>query len=86
MAEFNETISISKDKLTDNRIDVISLMMACCLSPGGATARRVIRGGAVFINGDRITDESHMITKEMLRDGVEIRVGKKVCVKAVLDE
>jgi tyrosyl-tRNA synthetase len=86
MAEFNQHICVSKDKLANNQIDLISLMMACGISPGGATTRRLIRGGAAFVNGTKVVDENYIVKKEMLLEGVEIRIGKKICVKAVFAE
>lgn len=85
MTEINATISITKDQLRNNQIDIISLMMICGVSPGGATARRVIRLGAVSINGIQVTNETHAITEEMLQEGVVVQIGKKNFVKARLE-
>jgi tyrosyl-tRNA synthetase len=85
MTEVNEVVVVSQDKLTNSSIDIISLMMVCGISPGGATARRVIRFGSVFVNGNQVADESDIVTKEMLIEGVELRMGKKIHIKAVLN-
>ena len=78
------TTEISADKLTDGKIGILNLMVACGLAPSNKQARQLVQAGSVLINDEKISDPTFAVTEQMLKDGVKIRKGKKVFHKAVL--
>ena len=78
------TTEISADKLTDGRIGILNLMVACGLASSNKEARRLVEQGGVFVNDEKVPAASYAVTEDMLRDGVKIRKGKKAFHKAVL--
>ena len=78
------TTEIAADKLTDGKIGILNLMVACGLAGSNGEARRLVQQGGVFVNDEKVPDHTFAITQQMLSDGVKIRKGKKVFHKAVL--
>ena len=78
------TTEISADKLTDGRIGILNLMVACKLAGSNGEARRLVQQGGVFINDEKVPDHTFSITEAMLKEGVRIRKGKKIFHKAIL--
>ena len=78
------TTEITADKLTDGKIGILNLMVACGLAPSNKQARQLVEQGGVLVNDEKVPSAQFMVTEEMLKDGVKIRKGKKVFHKAVL--
>ena len=78
------TTEITEDQLTEGKIGLLSLMVACKLATSNGDARKNVAGGGVSVNDEKVTDVKFEVTREMLRDGVKLRKGKKVFHKAVL--
>ncbi len=78
------TTEIAADKLTDDAIGIMDLLILCSLTPSKSEARRLIAGGGVFVNDEKVTDFYMNITKDALTEGVKIRKGKKTFHKAIL--
>ena len=78
------TTEIAADKLTDGKIGILNLMVACGLAPSNKQARQLVEQGGVFVNDEKVPAATFAVTEEMLKDGVKIRKGKKVFHKAVL--
>lgn len=78
------TTEIIEDRLSDGNIGILNLMVACGLAPSNKQARQLIEQGGVFVNGDKVTAPTMLISREMLSAGVKIRKGKKVFHKAIL--
>ena len=78
------TTEISEDQLTDGKMGLLSLMVACKLATSNGDARKNVAGGGVSVNDEKVTDVKFEVTREMLRDGVKLRKGKKVFHKAIL--
>ena len=78
------TTEITADKLTDGRIGILNLMVACKLAGSNGEARRLVQQGGVFINDEKVPDHTFSITEAMLKEGVRIRKGKKIFHKAIL--
>ncbi|MBO5867457.1 MAG: tyrosine--tRNA ligase, partial [Oscillospiraceae bacterium] len=78
------TTEITADQLTDGKIGILSLMVACKLAGSNGEARRLVQQGGVFVNDEKVPDHTFAVTEEMLAVGVKIRKGKKVFHKAVL--
>jgi len=78
------TTEFSADQLTDGKIGILSLMVACKLAASNGEARRLVQQGGVFVNDEKVPDHTFIVTDQMLLEGVKIRKGKKVFHKAVL--
>jgi len=78
------TTEITADKLTDGKIGILNLMVACGLAGSNGEARRLVQQGGVFVNDEKVPDHTFAVTEAMLRDGVKIRKGKKVFHKAII--
>ena len=78
------TTEITEDQLTEGKIGLLSLMVACKLATSNGDARKNVAGGGVSVNDEKITDVKFEVTREMLREGVKLRKGKKVFHKAIL--
>ena len=78
------TTEIGTDKLSDGKIGILNLMVACKLAASNGEARRLVQQGGVFVNDEKVPDHTFAVTEQMLRDGVKLRKGKKIFHKAVL--
>jgi len=78
------TTEITADKLTDGKIGILNLMVACKLAGSNGEARRLVQQGGVFVNDAKVPDHTYTVTEEMLKEGIKLRKGKKVFHKAVL--
>jgi tyrosyl-tRNA synthetase len=78
------TTEIASDALTDGNIGIMDLLIACGLTPSKSEARRLIQGGGVFVNDEKVTDVYMSVSADALKDGIKIRKGKKTFHKAVL--
>ena len=78
------TTEITEDQLTEGKIGLLSLMVACKLAASNGDARKNVAGGGVSVNDEKITDVKFEVTREMLKEGVKLRKGKKVFHKAIL--
>ena len=78
------TTEITEDQLTEGKIGLLSLMVACKLATSNGDARKNVAGGGVSVNDEKVTDVKFEVTREMLREGVKLRKGKKVFHKAIL--
>ena len=78
------TTEIMADQLTDGKIGILNLMVACKLAGSNGEARRLVQQGGVFVNDEKVPDHTFAVTEAALKDGVKIRKGKKVFHKAVL--
>ena len=78
------TTEIPADKLTDGQIGILNLMVACKLATSNKEARRLVEGGGVFVNDEKVLAATFAVTEAMLKEGVKILKGKKVFHKPVL--
>ena len=78
------TTEITADKLTDGKIGILNLMVACGLAPSNKQARQLVEQGGVLVNDEKVPSAQFAVTEDMLKEGVKIRKGKKVFHKAVL--
>ena len=78
------TTEISQEQLSDGKIGILNLMVACKLAGSNGEARRLVQQGGVFVNDEKVPDHTFTVTAEMLMEGVKIRKGKKIYHKAVL--
>ena len=78
------TTQIGADKLSDGKIGILNLMVACGLAGSNGEARRLVQQGGVFVNDEKVPDHTFAVTEAMLQEGVKIRKGKKAFHKAIL--
>ena len=78
------TTTIAPEKLTEGKIGILNLMVACGLASSNKEARRLVEQGGVFVDDEKVPAATFVVTEEMLKNGVKIRKGKKVFHKAVL--
>ncbi len=71
------TTEISKDELTDNEIDVISLLVKSALAKTRSDGRRAIEQGGVSIDGEKISDVKAVVDADKLAEGILLKKGKK---------
>lgn len=79
------TTNITEDQLNDGSIGIMDLMVACKLVASKSEARRLVQQGGVFVNDEKIAAIDFTVTKDMLKDGVKIRKGKKTFHKAIME-
>lgn len=75
------TTNITEDQLNDGAIGIMDLMVACKLVASKSEARRLVQQGGVFVNDEKIAAIDFAVTKDMLKDGVKIRKGKRHSIK-----
>ena len=78
------TTEIAADQLTDGKMGILNLMVACKLAASNGEARRLVQQGGVYVNDEKVPDQTYSVTEDMLKNGVKIRKGKKIFHKAVL--
>ncbi len=78
------TTAIDSQSLTDGKIGILNLMVACGLAASNGEARRLVQQGGVFVDDEKVPDHTYAVTQEMLQKGVKLRKGKKVFHKATL--
>ena len=78
------TTELTEEQLTDGKIGLLSLMVACGLVSSNGDARKNVAGGGVSVNDEKVTDTKFEVTRDMLQQGVKLRKGKKVFHKAIL--
>jgi len=77
---------ITKDGLDENK-KVIDLLIFCGLTASRGEGRRLIAGGGLSINGEKVTDEFKEIRPDDFDGGeILIKKGKKVFHKVKLAE
>ena len=78
------TTEITEDQLTDGKIAVLDLMLACGLIPSKGEGRRLVQQGGVMVNDEKVANIDVSFTGEQLKEGLKIRKGKKVFHTAIL--
>ena len=78
------TTELTEDQLTDGKIAILDLMLACELIPSKGEGRRLVQQGGVMVNDQKVSSIDESFTGEQLREGLKIRKGKKVFHKAIM--
>ena len=78
------TTELTEDQLTDGKIAILDLMLACQLIPSKDEGRRLVQQGGVMVNEEKVESIDASYTAEQLKEGLKIRKGKKVYHKALL--
>ena len=78
------TTELDESALTDGRIAVLDLLLACGLVPSKGEGRRLVQQGGVVVNDEKVANIDVAFTAEQLKAGLKIRKGKKVFHKAIM--
>ena len=78
------TTELAEAQLTDGKITILDLMLACGLVPSKGEGRRLVQQGGVMVDDEKIDSIDACFTAEQLKAGLKIRKGKKVFHKAIL--
>ena len=78
------TTELTEDRLTDGKIAILDLLLACKLIPSKSEGRRLVQQGGVFADDEKVASIDVTFTAEQLKTGIKLRKGKKVYHKAIL--
>ena len=68
----------AEDFADDDTIDLITMLIKAGLVPTRSEGRRAIEQGGVSIDGEKITDVKHTVSKDAFSgDGLVLKRGKK---------
>ena len=82
--EHMPTTELAESQLTDGKINVIDLMLACELIASRGEGRRLIQQGGVAADDIKVDSIDAAFTAEQLKNGLKLRKGKKIFHKAIL--
>ena len=72
------------DNVPEEGLPLLDAMVIAKLITSKGEGRRLVEQGGVSVNGEKVTDVYFVLTKEMLKEGVKVKKGKKVFQKIVL--
>jgi tyrosyl-tRNA synthetase len=78
------TTTLSEAQLTDGKIGIMDLLVACELAPTKSEARRLVQQGGITVDEAKVDSIDYAVTADRLKDGVKIRKGKKVFHRATM--
>ncbi len=78
------TTAFAEEDLEDGTIGILNLLVKTKLAPSNAEARRLIQGGGISVDDEKITDPTHRVTKDQLKGHIVIKKGKKIYHKVTL--
>ena len=78
------TTELTAEQLTDGKIAILDLLLACKLIPSKSEGRRLVQQGGVFADDEKVASIDVSFTAEQLKNGIKLRKGKKVYHKAIL--
>ena len=78
------TTELTEAQLTDGKIAILDLLLACKLIPSKSEGRRLVQQGGVFADDEKVASIDVAFTADQLKTGIKLRKGKKVYHKAIL--
>ena len=78
------TTELTAADLADGKIDLITVLTLCKLATSRSDARKLIQGGGITVNDEKVMTFDLSYSSEQLREGLHIRKGKKIHHKAIL--
>ena len=79
------TVEVTETDLTEDGMDIISLLMKAGLVSSRSEGRRAVEQGGVSVNGEKVQDFKEVIAKEQLAgEGIVLKRGKKKFCKVTL--
>ena len=74
-----------QEKILDDQVNIIDLIIMSKLETSKSEIRRLIKGNAIKINSQTISDEKLLITKSLFKDNlIKLSLGKKKHIKVEL--
>jgi len=74
-----------QEKILDDQVNIIDLIVMSKLETSKSEIRRLIKGNGIKINGQTISDEKLLITKSLFKDNlIKLSLGKKKHIKVEL--
>ena len=85
-SEHMPTSELSAEDFTDDKIDIVTLLVKAELAKTRNEGRRAVQQGGVSVDGEKITDPKYAVEKAAFgEDGIVLKKGKKnfkkICVK-----
>ena len=85
-SEHMPTSELSAEDFTDDKIDIVTLLVKAELAKTRNEGRRAVEQGGVSVDGEKITDSKYAVEKAAFgEDGIVLKKGKKnfkkICVK-----
>lgn len=65
---------------------LLNLMVAAGLTTSRSEARRLVEQGCICIDGEKINNVNHVVSKEKLLAGIKVKKGKKVFHRIILKQ
>lgn len=79
------TAELTEEDLTEDGIDILTMLLKSGLVPSKAEARRAVQQGGVAVDGEKVTDIQAVFSREKISgDGLVLKKGKKNFRKVVL--
>lgn len=82
-ADMPSTTLCAEDVPADG-IGVLTLLVKAGLAPSNGEARRLVQGGGIAIDDQKVSDPKQTVDAQTLKNGVIIKKGKKVYHKVTL--
>jgi len=82
--EHMPTTELTDAQLTDGKINIIDLMIACELIGSRGEGRRLIQQGGVVVDDVKVDSIDTFFHTEELKKGLKLRKGKKIFHRAIL--
>ena len=78
------TTTLTDADFTDGQIGVLNMLFKCGLASSNGEARKLVQGGGVSLNGEKVADFKQQLAKDFFNEECMIKKGKKTFHKAVL--
>ena len=78
------TTTLTDADFTDGQIGVLTLLVKCGLASSNGEARKLVQGGGVSIDGEKVADFKQMLDKDFFQQERMVKKGKKTFHKVVL--
>lgn len=78
------TTVLTDTDFADGRIGVLTLLVKCGLAGSNGEARKLVQGGGVSVNGEKVEDFRQMLEKSAFEQECIIKKGKKTFHKVTL--
>ena len=78
------TVEMTDENFTEDKIDILSMLVASGLVTSRSEGRRAVEQGGVTVDGEKVTDIKASFEKEQISgDGIVLKRGKKNFKKVV---
>lgn len=78
------TTKLTEEDFTENSIGVLTLLVKCGLAASNGDARKLVQGGGVSLNGEKVADPKQLLDRTLFTDECIIKKGKKTFHKVTL--